>query len=99
MTIIAIDRYQAIIRPLKKRLSTNVPTSITILIIWIASAIFAIPNVAFNRVVQVHKHLPRCRAVYPNTNELEYRRQVTLFTVSATFYSCHMNTIVLIETL
>lgn len=80
MTIIAIDRYQAIIRPLKKRLSTNVPTSITILIIWIASAIFAIPNVAFNRVVQVHKHLPRCRAVYPNTNELEYRRQVTLFT-------------------
>lgn len=81
MTIIAIDRYQAIINPLDKRLSTSVPISIIVLVIWVASAIFAIPNVAFNRVVQIygHKRLLRCRTVYPQP-EISYRQQITLFT-------------------
>lgn len=81
MTIIAIDRYQAIINPLRKRITTSLPTVITILFIWIAAALFSIPNVVFNRVVEIvgHTNLHRCRAIYPKP-EIMYRRYITLFT-------------------
>lgn len=63
-----------------KRLSTSVPISVIILFIWLTAGIFAIPNVAFNRVVQLPlTKLSRCRTVYP-ANELTIRRFITLFT-------------------
>ncbi|UXI15552.1 Amiloride-sensitive cation channel 5 [Sarcoptes scabiei] len=81
MTIIAIDRYQAIINPLNKRITTHLPTVFTILFIWIVSGLFSIPNVVFNRVVEIadHTDLHRCRAIYPKP-KIIYRRSVTLFT-------------------
>ena len=79
MTIIAIDRYQAILNPLHKRITTTLRTSTIIIVIWIAAALFSTPNVIFNRVVQIGGHLNRCRAIYPKP-VLSYRRYVTLFT-------------------
>nr|XP_027194317.1 neuropeptide Y receptor type 1-like [Dermatophagoides pteronyssinus] len=78
MTIIAIDRYQAILNPLNKRITTTLSTSLIIIVIWIAAALFSIPNIIFNRVVNIG-HLQRCRAIYPKP-EISYRRFVTLFT-------------------
>lgn len=86
MAVIAADRYQAIINPLHKRLTTSVPISAIITLIWTVSLIFALPNVAFNRVVEVlpfagiQPSLHRCRAIYPGNSEVSYRRQITLFT-------------------
>lgn len=81
MTIIAIDRYQAIINPLHRRLSTSVPIIVIILIIWLTSGAFSVPNVAFNRVVEIsgHKTLYRCRALYPSSQRT-YRQIITMFT-------------------
>lgn len=86
MAVIAADRYQAIINPLHKRLTTSVPISAIITLIWTVSLLFALPNVAFNRVVEVlpfagmQPSLHRCRAIYPGSSEASYRRQITLFT-------------------
>ena len=81
MTIIAIDRYQAIINPLHRRLSTTVPIVIIIAIIWLTACVFSIPNVAFNRVVEIsgHKTHYRCRALYPSSQRT-YRQVITMFT-------------------
>ncbi|XP_054159961.1 G-protein coupled receptor 83-like [Oppia nitens] len=81
MTVIAIDRYQAIINPLHRRLSTSVPIIVIIAIIWLTALIFSIPNVAFNEVVvmKVHRELYRCRAVFPNHRTF-YRQVITMFT-------------------
>lgn len=79
MTVIAIDRYQAIINPLDKRLSTHVSIKLIIFVIWTVSALFSAPNVVFNQVVDVIDHVRRCRVVYPEP-ALSYRRFITLFT-------------------
>lgn len=81
MTVIAIDRYQAFINPLNKRITTSVPTRYLIAIIWTASVVFAIPNAAFNRIaiIQSYKPIQRCQTVYPEP-KLTYRRNITLFT-------------------
>ena len=45
-----INRYNAIVYPLEKRMTKN-RALINILIIWIASAIFAIPALIFSRTL------------------------------------------------
>lgn len=84
MTVIAIDRYQAIMHPLQKRLSTSVPTTVSICVIWLAATLFAIPDVVFNRVVVIFNFdlvsLHRCQSVYPTLYPSTYRRYLTLFT-------------------
>lgn len=81
MTVIAIDRYQAIINPLHRRLSTSVPIGVIIAIIWMTASFFSIPNVVFNRVVEIsgHKTHYRCRALYPS-DQRTYRQIITMFT-------------------
>lgn len=53
MTMIAIDRYQALIKPLKRRMSHRVPKSILIAFIWSVAAVLAAPNAVFNAVTQI----------------------------------------------
>jgi G protein-coupled receptor 83 len=81
MTIIAIDRYQALTNPLHRRLSTAVPIVIIIFFIWLIASAFSIPNVVFNQVVEIsgHKTLFRCRALYPSPKRA-YRQIITMFT-------------------
>jgi G protein-coupled receptor 83 len=81
MTIIAIDRYQALTNPLHRRLSTAVPIVIIIFFIWLIASAFSIPNVVFNQVVEIsgHKTLFRCRALYPSPQRA-YRQIITMFT-------------------
>jgi G protein-coupled receptor 83 len=81
MTIIAIDRYQALINPLHRRLSTAVSIVIIILLIWLIASVFSIPNVVFNQVVEIsgHKTLFRCKVSYPSP-QIVYRQVITMFT-------------------
>lgn len=50
MTMIAIDRYQALVRPLQNRVSHRVPRSALIGGIWIVSAVLSLPYGVFNRL-------------------------------------------------
>jgi G protein-coupled receptor 83 len=78
MAIIAIDRYQAINIRFNRRISNILPTSMTIIIIWIISCVFSIPELLFNKVVKL-KLLDntRCRAVYPEPRDIT-RQLITL---------------------
>ena len=53
MTMIAIDRYQALIKPLKRRMSHRVPKTLLIGFIWVAATLLAIPNAIFNTVAEI----------------------------------------------
>lgn len=86
MMVIAIDRYQAILNPLHKRITTTLPIIRLFILIWFVSLLLSLPNVSFNRVVTIHGHkaLLRCRTVYPGP-ELTYRRCITLFTFTTQY--------------
>lgn len=53
MVMIAIDRYQALVRPFKNRINRQVSRPIMIGAIWFISTLFAIPNSIFNTVVEI----------------------------------------------
>ncbi len=70
MAIIAIDRYQAINSRFYRRISNILPISITIKIIWIIAFIFSIPELLFNKLVELKiLNHTRCRAIYPEPQE------------------------------
>ena len=52
ITIIAIDRYQAIHTRFYRRISNVLPIRITIKLIWIAAVLFATPELVFNKLVE-----------------------------------------------
>lgn len=81
MTVIAIDRYQAILKPLGGRLSSAMPTSIIILSIWLLAALLSIPHAIFNQVVEIFSFriLTRCRVIYPEPVDA-YRQGITVIT-------------------
>lgn len=92
MTMIAIDRYQALVKPLKNRVSNRLPKSVLIGCIWILGALLSVPHGAFNRVVDVmkqHKYagleLYRCKVVYPVNDERFYQQVITLLAFSTQF--------------
>lgn len=69
MTYIAIDRYQAIVRPMKPKVAS--PQTV-LAIIWVASAFFSIPFGIFTKIVEIPGYLVdddpyiRCVLLYPD---------------------------------
>ncbi len=82
MAIIALDRYQALLYPLKTRLSHKIRKSLIILLIWFVASLLAIPHAIFNRSVELftYKTVIRCRAVYPEPKDI-YKKSITSFTI------------------
>ncbi|XP_075590076.1 uncharacterized protein LOC124497755 [Dermatophagoides farinae] len=88
MTMIAIDRYQALVRPLQPRLIQRLPRWIWITSIWLFASLISIPFAIFNHVVNVltiHPYIPfgsneklfRCKALYPGNDPEYYQRLIT----------------------
>lgn len=84
MTFIAIDRYQAIITPMRPRISSKIASKFTIGLIWIISMIFAIPFGIFNRLVEDTLFTPvlRCKVQYPSP---AYRKSINVGTFTLQF--------------
>jgi G protein-coupled receptor 83 len=82
MAIIALDRYQALLHPLKRRLSHKVSKPLIIFLIWFVASLLAIPHAIFNRSVELftYKTVVRCRAVYPGPKHI-YRKSITSLTI------------------
>ncbi|KAH9407881.1 Neuropeptide Y receptor, partial [Tyrophagus putrescentiae] len=53
MTLTAIDRYQALVKPLEPRLSHRLPKGVLIGLMWAAALLLAAPNAVFNIVVEI----------------------------------------------
>lgn len=53
MTVTAIDRYQALVKPLEPRLSHRLHKSALIGLIWVSALLLAAPNAIFNIVVEI----------------------------------------------
>ena len=82
MAFIAVDRFQAILRPMKPRISSKVGSCVAILIIWITSCLFSVPFLLFNRVVvrtDLFRPLTRCLVVYPEPYDL-YKKSINVTT-------------------
>ena len=83
MTIIAINRYQALISSFEKKIinirSNQFNSLIIIIFIWILALLLSIPHAIYNEIVHVFtfRFMIRCRVDYP---ESHYRQWVTLIT-------------------
>ncbi|XP_054165787.1 G-protein coupled receptor 83-like [Oppia nitens] len=85
MTIIAIDRYQAINTRFYRRISNVLPISITIKIIWIFAAIFSTPELIFNKLVDFKLiGQTRCNTVYPSPSAI-ISQLITVLTFSTQY--------------
>jgi len=82
MAFIAIDRFQAILRPMKPKISSQVGSCVAIIAIWMTSCFFSLPFLLFNRVVVMNNHvrsLTRCRVSYPDPVDL-YKKSINIAT-------------------
>lgn len=85
MTIIAIDRYQAINSRFYRRISNVLPISITIRLIWVIALIFASPELIFNKLVDYRIiHMTRCQMVLPEPKQ-RYKQALTLITFATQY--------------
>ena len=86
MTVIALDRYQVLITPMKSRFCNKMPKYVIIGLIWVISGVLSIPHSIFNRVVELFHYRPifRCRTVYPEP-KIFYRRLITGLTASTQY--------------
>ena len=85
MTIIAIDRYQAINTRFYRRISNVLPINITIKLIWVVAFIFSTPELIYNSLVEYKLvNTTRCNTVYPEPKHL-YKRIITLLTFSTQY--------------
>lgn len=87
MTFIAIDRYQAIIWPIRRRMSTKLGHGTVLLIIWCLAIFFSTPFALFNRVQAVslsYKTMIRCKPLYPEPSDL-YAKAINAVTFSGQF--------------
>ncbi|KAF7492719.1 putative G-protein coupled receptor 83 [Sarcoptes scabiei] len=98
MTMIAIDRYQTLCRPMKPRIIQQISKWFWITSIWLVASILALPYAMFNHVVDVlniptsslmvlstTKPLFRCKAIYPGDDPQSYRRVITLLAFTTQF--------------
>ena len=84
MTMIAIDRYQVLVRPLRNRVTNRVPRIFLIAMIWFLAALLSIPAGLFTHVKSVAifldgETLSRCQMKYPTNDELFWRRLMTVY--------------------
>lgn len=86
MAVIALDRYQALINPMKARICNKVPKSVIIALIWIIAGILSIPHSIFNQSVELFGLRPifRCQTVYPEPKKF-YRKLFTIITTSTQY--------------
>ena len=85
MSFIAIDRFQAILRPMKPRVSSKVSSCLAIVIIWMTSCIFSLPFLLFNRLVEdgnyfSTKPVVRCQVCYPEPHQDLYKKSINVAT-------------------
>jgi hypothetical protein len=82
MTMIALDRYQVLLSPLKTRLSRKIPKFFIISFIWFVASLLSIPHAIFNRTVELftYKRIIRCRTIYPEPKDF-YRKSITALTI------------------
>src|SRR5260221_12155561 len=78
MIVIALNRYQAITSNFYRKLTNSCQILVVIIVIWIFSGLFSLPEVVFNQLVKVFGYT-RCRAVYPS-NSNTYRKTIILTT-------------------
>lgn len=88
MTMIAIDRYQALVRPLQNRVSHRVPRSILIGGIWIISGVLSLPYSVFNHltsydIYQIFANIKGDAPIYRCTPSFHhpYNRMLTMFQI------------------
>ena len=86
MTIIALDRYQVLIHPMKARICNKVPKYVIIGLIWIISGALSVPHSIFNQTIELFSYRPifRCRTVYPEP-KMFYRKLFTVITTSTQY--------------
>lgn len=85
MAAIAVDRYRAILTPLKPRLRP--PHGLAVLLaVWLLAALAALPYALYSQVVTVFTYRPlrRCQARFP-TPALQFRRYLTLATFATQY--------------
>ncbi|CAL8332667.1 unnamed protein product [Lota lota] len=67
MTAISVDRYMAIIHPLKPRLSATA-TKVVIVCIWVLAVVLAFPN-CFYSTIKRFPHRTRCYVAWPRQGQ------------------------------
>jgi len=88
MTVIAWDRYNVLMRPLKQRTDkVKVPKPAMLAIIWFFACVLSIPNGIFNRVVDAtidnfeFIRISRCRTEYSEDWRVFFIKSTTSLTV------------------
>jgi len=81
LTAMSIDRYKAIVWPLKVRTSKSVVAA-TILLIWIGSVIFALPALLLSKTIRVGGGKFACTIYWPDlTSELSPSYQDHIYNI------------------
>ncbi|KAI1294224.1 putative G-protein coupled receptor 83 [Halotydeus destructor] len=87
MTFIAVDRYQAIVYPIRTRLSTKMGHCKTLALIWAVAILLSTPFGIFNSVQLVDYSLSRvsrCQTIYPEPED-KYMKTINVATFVGQF--------------
>lgn len=88
MCFIAVDRFRAILQPMRRRISSKIASSVAIAAIWIIAMFFSLPFLLFNRVIESDpfaietftiRTYTTCRVVYPEPQDL-YIKSINVIT-------------------